>query len=107
MCYVQAWKYPVSGYMYSNCDSNSTDLKPTTMCVEVCTDDALLHGVGLVQSELVFLALCCGGDYNQVSSVFIGQTRMLQLTLLYRRACQAVGQRSHLSSPGTHLVSHW
>jgi hypothetical protein len=56
--------------MYSNCDSNSTDLKPTTVCVEVCTDNALLHGVGLMQSELIFLALCCGGDYNQVSSVF-------------------------------------
>lgn len=41
-----------------------------TTCVEVCTNDAVLHGVGLMQSELVLLALCCGGDYDQVSLIF-------------------------------------
>ena len=99
MCYAQAWKYPVSGYMYSNYISNSTDSKPTTACVEVCTDDALLHRVGLMQSELILLALCCGGDYDPVSPIF------------YRSDLDAYNSHSHIDWPirlwiGDHISTH-
>ncbi|KIK92542.1 hypothetical protein PAXRUDRAFT_829848 [Paxillus rubicundulus Ve08.2h10] len=49
----------------AQCVMWSTDAKPTTICVKVCTDDALLHGVGLPQSELILLVLCRRGDYDQ------------------------------------------
>ena len=56
-------------YECPNCVLNSTDAKPATLCVKVCTDDALLHRVGLVQSKLILLALCPRGDYDQVRLV--------------------------------------
>jgi hypothetical protein len=93
--------------MYSDCVLNSTDSKPTTVCVEVCTDDALLHGVGLMWSELVLLAVCCGGDYDQVSPVFYWSDSDATTHPLYRLACQAVDWRSHLGLPNTHLASCW
>ena len=99
MCYVQAC--PVSGYVYSNYISNSTNSKPTMAYVEVCTDDALLHGIGLMQSELVLLALCCGGDYNQVSPIFCWSDSDATTHAPILRDCISAHQIH------THLVSHW
>ncbi|KIK80484.1 hypothetical protein PAXRUDRAFT_115651, partial [Paxillus rubicundulus Ve08.2h10] len=89
----------------AQCVMRSTDAKPTTVCVEVCTNNVLFHGVGLPQLELILLVLCCGGDYDQVSLIFYwldsGAT-----THARRLACQAVDQRLHLGSPGSRLANH-
>ncbi|KIK78056.1 hypothetical protein PAXRUDRAFT_834741, partial [Paxillus rubicundulus Ve08.2h10] len=64
----------------AQCVMRSTDAKPTTVCIEVCTDDALLHRVCLLQSELILLALCCGGDYDQTGLSGCGSEIASRLT---------------------------
>ncbi|KIK90475.1 hypothetical protein PAXRUDRAFT_831690 [Paxillus rubicundulus Ve08.2h10] len=70
-----------STFMFgAQCVMRNTDAKPTTICVEVCTDDALLHRVGLPQLELILLVLCCGGDYDQTGLSGCGSEIASRLT---------------------------